>query len=64
MQSSGLDTLSDRDRRVLTRIAQRAHITRDIDVDFEKRLRPDFVPHRPVDRDVRPHCCDKLLAFF
>lgn len=35
---TGVDTLSDRDRRVLTRIAQRAHITRDIDADFEKRL--------------------------
>jgi uncharacterized membrane protein len=35
---TGFDTLSDRDRRVLTRIAQRAHITRDIDADFEKRL--------------------------
>jgi uncharacterized membrane protein len=35
---TGFDTLSERDQRVLTRMAQRTHITRDIDADFEKRL--------------------------
>jgi uncharacterized membrane protein len=35
---TGFDTLSERDRRVLTRMAQRAHITRDIHADFEKKL--------------------------
>ena len=35
---TGFDTLSERDQRVLTRIAERAHITRDIDADFEKKL--------------------------
>jgi len=35
---TGFDTLSERDQRVLTRIAQRAHISRDIDADFNKKL--------------------------
>ena len=35
---TGFDTLSERDQRVLTRIAQRAHISRDIDADFNEKL--------------------------
>ncbi|HTN95632.1 MAG TPA: DUF1003 domain-containing protein [Nordella sp.] len=35
---TGFDTLSERDQRVLKRMAQRAHISRDIGADFERRL--------------------------
>lgn len=35
---TGFDRLEERDRRVLTRIAKRVHISRDIDAEFETKL--------------------------
>lgn len=36
--NTGFESLPERDRRVLSRIARRVHISRDIDAEFDKRL--------------------------
>lgn len=38
LMRTGFEQLAERDRRVLTRIAKRAHISRDIDAEFETTL--------------------------
>lgn len=36
--NTGFESVPERDRRVLSRIARRVHISRDIDAEFDKRL--------------------------